>query len=98
MSWRCRRSGRRVALRLLHAGDALVHDREIALPLRVPGIGFREAFGYGEAVIIGSQRGFKIALRLLHDAELVIGHGEIALPEGTGSDVARREIMFRFSS
>jgi hypothetical protein len=54
--------------------------REIALPLRVGGVGFREALDDGAAVLVGFQRPGKINLCLLHVANLSVGVREITLP------------------
>ncbi len=50
-----------VAGLFMHQRELAKAHREIALPAGIAGIGFREALGNGEAILIGFQRAGKIA-------------------------------------
>jgi hypothetical protein len=48
----------------MHQRELVKVDREIALPARIAGVGFREAVSDGEAITIEFQRAGEVALRL----------------------------------
>ena len=60
-----------IALRHLHVADPVVRHRQVALPVRIAGIGLCQAVGDGEIRLIGGQRSGQIALRHLHVADVL---------------------------
>jgi hypothetical protein len=60
--------------------DVAIGHREVALPLGIAGVGFRQPLADGEVGLIGFERAYKLALRLLNLGDPVVAHREIALP------------------
>src|SRR5262249_61768229 len=71
-----------LSLRILPSAARSVSTRDTTLPPSIPGVGFRQTLGNGEAVGIGFERGFRIAPRLLHAADPFVADRQIALPVG----------------
>ena len=67
-------------MRHQHVADLLVGDRQIALPLRVAGVGGGETLSDGKAVAVRLERLVELALRHQHVADILVGDRQIALP------------------
>src|SRR4029453_14666797 len=72
--------GSKITLCLLHGADHAPGHCEITLPARIAWVGFGEALGNGEAVLVGFQRGDKVALRHLPIAHVLVADRQVALP------------------
>jgi hypothetical protein len=66
----------------LHVANLIVGHREIALPARIAGVGFRVAGDNVSFGLVGLQRGAEIPLLHLNVADPFVADPEIILPFG----------------